>query len=144
MQIYSVATGSFSTSTSLASLTLGGDGRNTVLWPSGGSCAPIDSTILITDGSGRLAKLVPGSTPLHQGMLTIGSGPSSENMIAITEIGTRVYLASEFAIDVFDKSSSTWVQSLPSTEMISSLSSSGTDLLVGMEEDGLNLSLIHI
>ena len=139
VQIYSAVTGAFSTSTSLTSLTLGGDGRNSVLWPSGGSRAPIDSTILITDGSGRLAKLVPGSNPLHQGMLTIGSGPSSENMIAITEIGSRVYLASEFAIDVFDKSSSTWIQSLPSTEMISSLSSSGTDLLVGMEEDGLNI-----
>ncbi len=139
VQIYSVATGSFSTSISLTSLTLGGEGRNAMVWPSGGSRAPMDSTILVTDGSGRLAKLVPGSTPLNQGMLILGSGPSSENMIAITEIGSKVYLASEFAIDVFDKSSSTWVQSLPFTEMISSLSASGTNLLVGMDEGGLNI-----
>lgn len=139
VQTYSVSTGSFSTSISLVSLTLGGEGRNNILWPSGNSRAPMDSTILITDGSGRLAKLVPGSTPLHQGMLVLGSGPSSEDMIAIVEIGSKVYVASEFAIDVFDKSSSTWVQSLPFTEMISSLSVSGTNLLVGMDEDGLNI-----
>jgi sugar lactone lactonase YvrE len=139
VQIYSVSTGSFSTSISLTSLTLGGEGRNNIVWPSGGSRAPMDSTILITDGSGRLAKLVPGSIPLHQGMLTLGSGPSSADMIAIVEIGSKVYVASEFAIDVFDKPSNTWIQSLPFTEMISALSVSGTDLLVGMDEDGLNI-----
>ena len=89
---YNTTSGVFSTTYSFADFNLSGDGGSLVAWPSVGGASPSHDALLVNDGSGSLAHLSPGQTPLFEGHLLLASGPASDEMTAVVEWNGVLYI----------------------------------------------------
>ena len=89
---YNVTNGVFSTTYSLANLNLAGNGESLLVWDAVGPAAPSSTSLLVDDGSGTLAHLVPGQTPLLEDNLVLASGPASNDMTAVVELDGMLYI----------------------------------------------------
>ena len=86
LHTYNAASNVFSGSQTIDAFGLAGAGDELILWPNTGTRSPSSELILVSDGYGALVELTPGSTPLNTGVLLLGSGPTSGQMIDSTEL----------------------------------------------------------
>ena len=110
VQFYDLASGTFVGGLPLEDAGLVGDaGERLVRWenPSDGN-----DWVLASDGSGRFAILnasLDGNDPLN-GVLTVASSPSSEDMTDLVEAFGMIHVASGTVLDRFDLSNQVWLE----------------------------------
>ena len=139
VQSYDTTSGSFTSSTTLASLGQLGEGEDILLWPAGGSRAPSTDQVLVTDGHAVFAILEPGNTPFYAGDIILGSGPSNGDMADALELNGIVYVGSDDILDRFSISQSRWLAPVEIGDTITRLSSSGTDIIIATDGGGVHV-----
>ena len=136
---YDTIVGTFSASTSLASLGQINEGRDIFEWPAGGSMAPATDRILVSDGFAVFAELEPGATPFHVDDLVIGSGPSSGDMSDALQLNGVVYVGSDDVLDRYSIQQARWLQPIQLGASITRLATDGFDIFVGTDGDGVHV-----
>ena len=134
VHMYNTTTGVFGTTVALADLGLVNEAESAIIWPAIGAASPGDDTVLISDGSGLLAKLTPLSSTIHQGNLLLSSGPATDDMHATLELNGVVYIGTMDGTGVmrYDVNNALWLT--PWTlggQGVMALATDGTDLFVG-------------
>jgi len=92
LHTYNVTNGVFSTTYALSDFNLVGNGESLIVWDAVGPAAPSSTSLLVDDGSGSLAHLVPGQTPLLEDNLILASGPATNDMTAVAELDNILYI----------------------------------------------------
>jgi len=133
---YNTTMGVFGTTVDLSSVGLVNDAEFAFIWPSTGPAAPTNDTIMLSDGSGLLAKMTPQSNTLHQGNMLLSSGPATDDMQEVLELGGVVYIGTSDGTGVmrYDVANAVWQTpwSLNGQEVLE-LATDGTDLFVGTD-----------
>lgn len=134
---YNTTMGAFTSSKTLASLGLPLDGLDLVAWPAGGARAPSVDTVFVNDGSGQMARIVPGNPPLHSGSALFASGPASDQMNEVIEVNGIVWIASNGLIDRFDRSINRWLDPIVNNVPNVALATDGASVWVGTIDGGI-------
>ena len=135
---YNTNSGSFTTSTNLASIGQQGEGQNIIHWPAGGARAPTQDWVLVTDGKAIFAILEPGNTPFYSGDLVIGSGPQSGDMSDALQFNGVVYVGSGTYLDRYSLNQARWLAPIPmGGHEISRIVTDGTNIIVGTYGSGI-------
>ena len=148
---YNTTSLSFSSSWTISDLNLArATGQTLIPWPSGGSRAPMDDTVLVGDGSGTHTMLRP-NTLGHGWMgnswdqLVFASGPSVTDMSDVVELNGILYISGFHelegdSIERYNIAQSRWQSALDlpvTTTGTLCLATDGTDLFVGTEDAGV-------
>ena len=137
VQFYDLASGTFVGGLPLEDAGLVGDaGERLVRWenPSDGN-----DWVLASDGSGRFAILnasLDGNDPLN-GVLTVASAPSSEDMTDLVEAFGMIHVASGTVLDRFDLSNQIWLEPILLDAPITDLALMPTAVVVGTDGAGV-------
>ena len=148
---YNTTSLSFSSSWTISDLNLArATGQTLLPWPSGGSRAPMDDTVLVGDGSGTYTLLRPNTLGhgWNQGawdQLVLASGPSVTDMSDVVELNGTLYISGFHelegdSIERFNIAQYRWESALnlpTTTSGILCLATDGTDLFVGTEDAGV-------
>ena len=148
---YNTTSLSFSSSWAISDLNLArATGQTLLPWPSGGSRAPMDDTVLVGDGSGTYTLLRPNTLGhgWNQGawdQLVLASGPSVTDMSDVVELNGTLYISGFHelegdSIERFNIAQYRWESALnlpTTTSGIVCLATDGTDLFVGTEDAGV-------
>ena len=131
LHTYNTASNVFSGSQSLDAFGLANNGQGLLMWPNGGERSPSTELILVSDGNGALVELTPGSTPLNTGVLLLGSGPTSGQMIDATELDGVLFVATDDQyLNRFDTQASRWIEPVFIGADIARLSTDGNHLYI--------------
>jgi hypothetical protein len=131
LHTYNAASNVFSGSQTLDAFGLSNEGQGLVLWPSSGARSPSTELILVSDGGGALVELSPGSSPLNTGVLLLGSGPTSGQMIDSTELDGVLFVATDDQyLNRFDTQSSRWIEPVFIGADIARLSTDGNHVYI--------------
>ena len=142
LQTYNTSSGSFGSIQPLSSLNLFREtsiNPSLIQWTNQGDRSPVNTTLLITDGSGTFLKMEPDNPTPIQGTIRIGSSPTSEDMVDVIEIGNLAFIASEYDIDVFNLQTTSWITTIECPFLIDNLGSIGNHLVIGTVNEGLGL-----
>jgi len=134
---YNTTMGAFASSKTLDSLGLIREGLDLLSWPAGGSRAPAQDWVLVGDGGGSFATILPGSTPWHQSTMQLASGPNSATMYDTLELNGVVWVAGDGLVDRFDRNINRWVEPLLTGSTNQALGTDGTSIFVATSDDGL-------
>lgn len=80
LQPYNTSNGVFTAAYEIQDFGLSQSGDDLMMWPSIGAASPAQDALVVSDGSGLLAHLTPGSTPFLEGTLRLASGPGTEEI----------------------------------------------------------------
>ena len=131
---YNTASNVFSGSQSIEDFGLTSEGQELILWPSAGARSPSSELMLLSDGNGALVELTPGSTPLNTGVLLLGSGPTTEQMIDATELDGVLFVATDDQyLNRFDTQSSRWIEPVFIGADINRLSNDGNHVYIAAD-----------
>ena len=90
-----------------------------VAWPSEGHRGPDSGTVLVSDGSGTLARQVGESL---DGTMVLVSSPFSSTMEVVTHIDDgehgEIWVAGGYVIDRFDKADQTWLAPIDLSDFV--------------------------
>lgn len=134
LHTYNAASNVFSGSQTIDNFGLAGEGDELILWPSSGARSPGSELILVSDGYGALVELTPGATPLNTGVLLLGSGPTSGQMIDSTELDGVLFVATDDQyLNRFDTQASRWIEPVFIGADITRLSNDGTHVYIAAQ-----------
>ena len=134
LHTYNAASNVFSGSQTIDAFGLAGTGDELILWPNSGARSPSSELILVSDGYGALVELTPGSTPLNTGVLLLGSGPTSGQMIDSTELDGVLFVATDDQyLNRFDTQASRWIEPVFIGADINRLSNDGNHVYIAAE-----------
>jgi hypothetical protein len=134
LHTYNTASNLFSGSQTLASFGMTNDGQLLMMWPNAGARSPSTDTILVSDGDGALVELTPGSSPLNTGVLLLGSGPTSGQMVDSTELNGVLFVATDDQyLNRFDTQSARWIEPVFIGADINGLSNDGIHVYIAAE-----------
>ena len=136
LHAYNTTNGVFSTSYALSSFNLVGNGASLIVWDGPGGAAPSAPALLVNDASGTLAHLSPGQTPLLEGNIVLASGPSTEEMTSLLELGGILYVggADGTSISRYDINNAVWLSPWSAGgEDVIELATDGTDLFAARQ-----------
>ena len=134
---YNITMGAFTSSKSLTNLGLPLDGLDLLPWPAGGARSPSVDTVLVSDGSGQMARIVSANPPLHSGSALFASGPHSNEMNEVIEVNGIVWIASDELIDRFDRSINRWLDPIVNSVQNVALATDGASVWVGTADAGI-------
>ena len=131
LHTYNTASNVFSGSQSIDAFGLANSGQGLLTWPNGGERSPSTELILVSDGDGALVELTPGATPLNTGVLLLGSGPTSGQMIDSTELDGVLFVATDDQyLNRFDTQASRWIEPVFIGADIARLSTDGNHVYI--------------
>ena len=134
---YNTTMGAFASSKTLESLGLVRDGLDLISWPSSGSRAPAVDWVLVSDGSGSFATIVPGTPPQHQSTMQLASGPNSATMYDTLELNGVVWVAGDESVDRFDRNINRWVEPVFTGSTNQALSTDGHTIFIATSDEGV-------
>jgi hypothetical protein len=131
---YNTASNVFSGSQSIEDFGLTSEGQELILWPTSGARSPASELMLLSDGNGALVELTPGSTPLNTGVLLLGSGPTTEQMVDATELDGVLFVATDDQyLNRFDTQTSRWIEPVFIGADINRLSNDGNHVYIAAD-----------
>ena len=134
LHTYNAASNVFSGSQTIDAFGLAGAGDELILWPNTGTRSPGSELILVSDGYGALVELTPGSTPLNTGVLLLGSGPTSGQMIDSTELNEVLFVATDDQyLNRFDTQASRWIEPIFIGADLNRLSNDGNHVYIAAD-----------
>ena len=137
LHTYNAASNVFSGSQTIDAFGLAGAGDELILWPNTGTRSPGSELILVSDGYGALVELTPGSTPLNTGVLLLGSGPTSGQMIDSTELNGVLFVATDDQyLNRFDTQASRWIEPIFIGADLNRLSNDGNHVYIAADKRG--------
>ena len=106
---YDTASLSFASNDRIDTIGLVLDGGDLIAWNPGGSRGPANATVLVSDGSGTLARLEPASSPNLVDNPIVASGPTSNDMHSVVRVGDIGWIGGDGYIDRYDFSIQRWL-----------------------------------
>lgn len=132
LHAYNTSNANFGATYDLADMGLASDGEGLMMWPSNGPGSPDADVVLVNDGSGSLARVTPTETPVLNGSILLSSGPLTDDMTTISEMGGILYIGSGDGTGImrYDTSNAVWMTPLALNEETLIITNDGTDLFV--------------
>ena len=145
---YNTTSFSFSSSYTMQDLSLPREvGTSLMPWPSGGSRAPVYSTVLVGDGSGTFTILHPhmqghGGNQGVWNQMILATGPSEDNMQDAVELNGIVYIAAGEKVERYNLNHNRWMNPLtgasnPYASEVVCIMTDGTDIFIGTKDAGV-------
>jgi len=134
---YDTSSLSFTSNDRISDIGLAIEGGDLIAWPAGGLRGPSNSTVLVSDGTGKLAQLEPESSPVLVANPIIASGPTSEEMLSVTKVGDIAWIGGIDWLDRFDFSTNLWLEPIATGTEGISITNDGSMVYLGSIDDGI-------
>ena len=128
LHVYDVIQSSFTGNSMMSAMGLNQDGMDLISWPTGGLRAPLESALMVSDGSGKLAVLNASAVPQALGDLLLATTPTNFEVYNVLELNGVLYAAGDVCIDRFNVHTRSWMEPLFPENGVISMTTDGSRL----------------